>query len=120
MATSFVSSPAWQNAETALAGGENKPRGGAQGKRGTGLAGRRVLIVEDEAMVSALIEMIIGEAGYSALGPVATLERAFEIIEHERFDAALLDVRVNDRDVYAVADILSTRGIPIIFLSGFA
>src|SRR5262245_9049354 len=77
MATSFVSSPAWQNAETAPAGGENKPRDGAQGKRGTGLAGRRVLIVEDEAMISALIEMIIGEAGYSAVGPVATLERAF-------------------------------------------
>ena len=71
-------------------------------------------------MISALIEMIVGEAGCSVVGPVATLERALEIIEHERFDAALLDVRVNDWEVYAVADVLSTRGIPMIFLSGFA
>jgi len=85
-----------------------------------GLAGRRVLIVEDEAMISALIEMIIGEAGCAIVGPVATLERALDVIEHERFDAALLDVRVHDRDVYAVADALSARGIPMIFISGFA
>jgi CheY-like chemotaxis protein len=85
-----------------------------------GLAGRRVLIVEDEAMISALIEMIIGDAGCSIVGPVATLERALEIIEREPLDAALLDVRVNDHDVYAVADALSTRGIPFIFVSGFA
>jgi len=85
-----------------------------------GLAGRRVLIVEDEAMISALIEIIVGDAGCSIVGPVATGAQALEIIEREPLDAALLDVRVNDHDVYAVADALSTRGVPFIFVSGFA
>jgi CheY-like chemotaxis protein len=84
------------------------------------LAGRRVLIVEDEAMISALIEMILGEAGCSIVGSVATLERALEIIEREPIDAALLDVHVNGHDVYAVADVLSARGIPFVLVSGFA
>ena len=85
-----------------------------------GLAGRRVLIVEDEAMISALIEIIVGDAGCSIVGPVATSEQALELIEREPLDAALLDVRVNDHDVYAVADALSGREIPFIFVSGFA
>ena len=85
-----------------------------------GLAGRRVLIVEDEAMISALIEMILGEAGCSIVGPVATLERALDITERESFDAALLDVHVNGLEVYAVADVLSARRIPFVLVSGFA
>src|SRR5262245_39268494 len=101
------------------AGGQIEP-GSTRAKPGRSLAGRRVLMLEDEAMISALIEMIIGEAGCAIVGPVATLEDALQIIEHKRLDAALLDVRVNDRDVYAVADALSARGIPMIFVSGFA
>src|SRR5262245_14911406 len=64
--------------------------------------------------------MIVGEAGCAIVGPVATLEDALRIIERERLDAALLAVRVNGRDLYAVADALSARGIPLIFISGYA
>ena len=85
-----------------------------------GLAGRRVLIVEDEAMISALIEMILGEAGCSIVGPVAAVEQALEIIEREACDAALLDIHINGHEVYAVADVLSERGIPFVLVSGFA
>jgi CheY-like chemotaxis protein len=56
----------------------------------------------------------------SVVGPVATLERALETIERGRFDAAPLDVRVNGRDAFAVADVLMKRNVPFIFVSGFA
>ena len=82
-------------------------------------AGWRVLIVEDEAMIAGLIETILSAAGWSVVGPVATLERALETIELERLDAALLDVRINDHDAFAVADVLMARRIPFIFVSGF-
>src|SRR5215472_8264091 len=90
------------------------------GRRRVKRAGRRVLIVEDEAMIAGLIESILRKGGWSVVGPVATLERALETIERERLDAALLDVRINGRDVYAVADVLMGRGIPFVFVSGFA
>ena len=89
------------------------------GKRRVSHAGRRVLIVEDEAMIAGLIESILRKGGWSVVGPVATLERALETIGRERFDAALLDVRINGHDAYAVADVLMRRRIPFIFVSGF-
>jgi DNA-binding response OmpR family regulator len=89
------------------------------GKRRVSHAGRRVLIVEDEAMIAGLIEVILREAEWSVVGPVATLERALATIERERLDAALLDVRVNGHDAFAVADVLVRRRIPFIFVSGF-
>src|SRR5262249_12059384 len=75
--------------------------------------------VEDEAMIAGLIESILRKGGWSVEGPVATLERALETIGRERFDAALLDVRINGHDAYAVADVLMRRRIPFIFVSGF-
>jgi len=89
------------------------------GRRRIKQAARRVLIVEDEAMIAGLIESILSGAGWSVVGPVATLERAVETIERERLDAALLDVRINGHDAYAVADVLMRRGIPFVFISGF-
>src|SRR5215467_11290943 len=82
-------------------------------------AGRRVLIVEDEAMIAGLIETILSAAGWSVVGAVATLERALETIELERLDAALLDVRINGHDAFALADVLMRRHILFIFVSGF-
>ena len=83
------------------------------GKRRVSHAGRRVLIVEDEAMIAGLIEVILREAEWSVVGPFATLERALATIERERLDAALLDVRVNGHDAFAVADVLVRRRIPL-------
>ena len=80
----------------------------------------RVLVVEDEAMVAALIEIVLGEAGCAVVGPIATVRRALETIERGQVDAALLDVRVNGCQAYPVADALMARGIPLVFVSGFA
>src|SRR5262249_23611105 len=109
--------PKKSNPDAGLAAGQASP---GVGRRRVKRAGRRVLIVEDEAMIAGLIESILRKGGWSVVGPVATLERALETIERERLDAALLDVRINGRDVYAVADVLMGRGIPFIFVSGFA
>ena len=89
------------------------------GRRRVRRAARRVLIVEDEAMIAGLIESILSAPGWSVVGPVATLERALETIDRGRLDAAVLDVRINGHDAYAVADILMGRRIPFIFVSGF-
>jgi len=89
------------------------------GRRRVIHAARRVLIVEDEAMIAGLIESILSAAGWSVIGPVATLERALATIDRGRLDAAVLDVRINGHDAYAVADVLMGRGIPFIFVSGF-
>ena len=111
MTTFLPGPPTKPNLDARLAASRGGPR--------LGRAGRRVLIVEDEALIAGLIESILSEAGWSTVGPIATLTQAFETIERERFDAALLDVRINGHDTYGVAEVLKTRGIPFIFVSGF-
>jgi DNA-binding response OmpR family regulator len=79
-----------------------------------------VLIVEDEAMIAALLESILTEVGCSIVGPVPTVNRAMETIERDKIDAAVLDVRVNGDEVYPIADRLRESRIPIMFVSGYS
>src|SRR5262245_543706 len=115
MPTFLFGPPKMSNPDVGLAGqAATRP-----GQRRARHAGRRVLIVEDEAMIAGLIESILSAAGWSVVGPAATLERALATIERERLDAALLDVRLNGHEAFALADVLMRRGIPFIFVSGF-
>ena len=116
MPTFLFGPPKKSNPDVGLAAGQSSP---GRGRRRVRQAARRVLIVEDEAMIAGLIESILSAAGWSVVGPVATLERALETIDRGRLDAALLDVRINGHDAYAVADVLMRRRIPFVFVSGF-
>ena len=89
---------------------------GANGK----LNGWRVLVVEDEAMIATLLESILADAGCSVVGPIGTVGRALETLECDKVDVALLDVSVNGRDAYPIADKLKERNIPMVFVSGFS
>jgi len=117
MPTFLLGPPKKPNPDVELVAGQARP---GLARRRVRHAARRVLIVEDEAMIAGLIESILRKGGWSVVGPVGTLERALATIDRERLDAALLDVRINGRDVYAVADVLIGRGIPFVFVSGFA
>jgi PAS domain S-box-containing protein len=83
------------------------------------LAGRRVLVVEDEPLVALEIETELVEAGATVVGPVGTIEAAARLIEDERLDAALLDANLGGRPVDALATALAARGVPFAFASGY-
>ena len=84
-----------------------------------GLAGTRVLIVEDEMLVSMLVEDILADLGCETLGPVSKIDKAIEVARSENFDIAFLDVNLAGQRVFPVADVLAERGIPFIFVSGY-
>jgi CheY-like chemotaxis protein len=83
------------------------------------LAGKRVLVVEDELLVSMLIEDVLVDAGCRVVGPFTNLSDALLAARNEAVDIALLDVNLRGEKVYPVADILTERGIPFVFLSGY-
>jgi PAS domain S-box-containing protein len=83
------------------------------------LAGKRILVVEDEVMVALEIEAVLKEAGCDVLGPVATVEQAEEMIGRERVDAALLDANLVGRPVDDVANRLIEGRIPFAFVTGY-
>jgi DNA-binding response OmpR family regulator len=83
------------------------------------LAGKRVLIVEDEYAVALMIEDFLIEFGCTPVGPCGTVERALNAVAAETFDVALLDVNLDGEMVYPVANALVERHIPFLFLSGY-
>ena len=83
------------------------------------LVGKRVLVVEDESLVAMLIEGLLEECECSIVGPCSTFEKALEAARTETFDLAVLDVNLRGKMVYPVAELLSERHIPFLFLSGY-
>ena len=81
---------------------------------------QRVLVVEDEFLLSAVLSAELQEAGYDVLGPCATVAAAMEAVQSEAFDGAILDINLKGELVYPVAEELAQRRIPFMFLSGYA
>jgi DNA-binding response OmpR family regulator len=80
---------------------------------------KRILLVDDEALVALGAEDALLEAGYSVVGPADRLESALLLAESEILDAAVLDVNLAGVYVWPVADALHARGVPIVLLTGF-
>jgi CheY-like chemotaxis protein len=86
---------------------------------GGDLAGRRVLVVEDEMLVSLLIEDALTDSKCIIVGPYDRVPVALEAARTLALDAAVLDVNLAGTKVYPVAEVLSARGIPFLLLSGY-
>jgi DNA-binding response OmpR family regulator len=83
------------------------------------LEGVRVLLVEDEYLVASLIEEMLEIAGCIVTGPIPRLAQAVDAADREACDAAVLDVNLAGERIYPVADILSRRNIPFVFVTGY-
>lgn len=81
---------------------------------------KSVLIVEDELFVAKDIQDMLEAAGFETIGPCDTVTEALATIEVTLPDCAVLDVKLRDGEVFAVADRLDALGVPIIFHSGHA
>jgi CheY-like chemotaxis protein len=88
------------------------------------LGNKRVLVVEDEAIVAMLIEDELHDAGAKVLGPAGSVEDALAVIAAAGadggLDVAVLDIELDGEAVTPVADRLATLGVPFIFATGYA
>lgn len=83
------------------------------------MAGRRVMIVEDELLIAMLIEDTLAEQECVVIGPFASVSDALEAARTETLDLAVLDVNLRGEKVYPVAEVLAERGVPFVLLSGY-
>jgi PAS domain S-box-containing protein len=81
--------------------------------------GKRVLVVDDEPLVSMDAISTLNQAGHEVVGPAATVEKAMALIERGGFDVALLDANLAGRPVDSLATALKQRNIPFAFLTGY-
>jgi DNA-binding response OmpR family regulator len=80
---------------------------------------RRVLVVEDEALVAMLVEDALLDAGFGVIGPAATVEEALALLGRETPDAVVLDLNLAGETSTPVADALAARGIPYVIATGY-
>ena len=79
----------------------------------------RVIVIEDEMTIALLIEDMLIELGHEVVGTAMRLSQALELARTAAADYAILDVNLDGRMSYPVADILSDRGVPFAFASGY-
>jgi len=84
------------------------------------LAGRRILIVEDEVILAWALQDMLGGYGCVVVGPAAGVADALALIGREAIDAAVLDVNLNREKCYPVADALIRAGIPFEFSTAYS
>jgi CheY-like chemotaxis protein len=83
------------------------------------LADMRVLVVEDESLVAMMLEEYLAELGCIVVGSAARLGEALEMAGSLEIDLAVLDLNLAGEMSYPVAELLQTRGVPLMFATGY-
>jgi PAS domain S-box-containing protein len=83
------------------------------------LAGNRLLLVEDEALVAIDIKYMLVDFGFEVIGPCNKITDALAVVANDDVDAAILDVNVGGELIYPVAHCLMAKGVPFIFMTGY-
>jgi DNA-binding response OmpR family regulator len=83
------------------------------------LAGRRILVVEDEYFLADDLKRTLDEQNVHVLGPVPTTAEALKVIsETSPIDCAVLDVHLGGKFVFPILTALMERNIPFLFATG--
>ncbi|MFL4978991.1 MAG: response regulator [Xanthobacteraceae bacterium] len=75
--------------------------------------------MEDEALVAMVMRDMLIEFGFTVVGPFSRAIEATAAATDESVDAAVLDINLDGEMVYSLAEMLSARGIPFVFVTGY-
>ncbi len=84
------------------------------------LLGRRVLVVEDDEVISMLLEDTLADLGCEVVGTATRVSEALGVIgATTAIDVAVLDVNLHGTRSDPVADALAACDIPFVFSTGY-
>ena len=94
-------------------------RCGGERPAGPSLAGAKILVAEDEAVLGLELAQVLSELGCAVLGPAPLVTDTLGLLDRKRPDAALLDVRLGDGRVTPPALALASAGVPFALVTGY-
>lgn len=118
----FASAPLWRLNGKDGKGGNAEPGGrpGHAPDDARPLAGRSILVVEDEFFVGLEIVQTLEAAGADVTGPIRSLKDAEDIVAENSFDMAVLDVNLDGKYALNLALDLRRRGTRVVFATAHA
>lgn len=66
------------------------------------------------------IEDTLADLGCTSVSAASSVDQALDLINAHTFDAAMIDVNLDGRKSYPVADALAARGVPFVFSTGYS
>jgi DNA-binding response OmpR family regulator len=82
------------------------------------LAGRSILIIEDEALIALDLAQAFERAG-AHITTTSTLHHAHLLVKHDGLSAVVLDHSLSDGDTNEICKYLQDNGVPFVTYSGF-
>lgn len=83
------------------------------------LSGLQILIVEDAFLIALDLSDLLTDSGCQVVGPAASVKEALQQIDGIPLDGAVLDVNLNGERSFPLAELLASRGIPFLFVTGY-
>ena len=87
-------------------------------KRHPVTASRTILIVEDEPLISMMLEDFLDSLGHTIAGICESVPDAMARVNEGGFDVAILDVNLKGERIWPVADRLIEMGVPYVLATG--
>lgn len=79
----------------------------------------KILVVEDEMTIAMMIEDMLADLGHEVVAVAMRLPAAKEAATNADIDMAILDVNLAGLTSFGVAELLSRRGVPFAFATGY-
>lgn len=84
------------------------------------LSGKRILVLEDDALLAMDMEDFLTDLGCQVVGPVSTVSAALILAEGCDLDGAVLDLNLRGELSLPVIEDLRKREVPFVVCSGYA
>jgi DNA-binding NarL/FixJ family response regulator len=83
------------------------------------LEGFRILVIEDDFYLATDQQHMLEQAGATVIGPTGDREKAAQLAKPSQVDCAVVDINLGRGPSFELAAMLSKRGIPYIFTTGY-
>ena len=83
------------------------------------LAGKRVLLIEDEYYIADEVRRILVDLGAEVVGPVGSVDSAKAALDEGKFDCALLDLNLHGESAVPIAERLAAEGWSFAISTGY-
>jgi len=85
----------------------------------TSIEGCRIFVVEDESVITMLLQDMFEELRCEVVSLASRFQDALDKATTLAFEVAILDVNLNGQRTFPIAEVLTARGLPFIFATGY-